>query len=117
MFSLMSLRSKRSTSGPASRYDSVAVRLARPEDEPAIRRLASLDGKSVPKGRLLVAEADSEVIAALPVAGGSAVADPFRWTSDVVALMEMRAEQLAGAEVAPQPAPSGAVAKLRAQLT
>ena len=117
MFSLMSLRSKRSTSSRAGAYDSVAVRMARPEDEPAIRRLASLDGKRVPAGRLLVAEADSELIAALPVAGGSAVADPFRWTSDVVALMEMRAAQIADAGTVPAPAGSGAVAPLRTQLT
>ena len=117
MFSLMSLRSKRSTSGPRGRYDSVVVRLARPEDEPAIRRIAALDDKSVPAGRLLVAEADSELIAALPVAGGAAIADPFRWTSEVVALMQMRAAQLTEAELVPAPAASGAVAALRTQLT
>ena len=117
MFSLMSFRSKRSTPSRPSGYDSVAVRLARPDDAPAIRRLAALDDKRVPSGRILVAEADSEVIAALPVAGGSAVADPFRWTSDVVALLEMRAKQLATAEPEPEPVPGGAVQALRTQPT
>jgi hypothetical protein len=113
----MSLRSKRSTSSRGAGYDSVAVRLARPEDEPAIRRIAALDGKRVPAGRVLVAEADSEVIAALSVAGGGAVADPFRWTAEVVALMEMRAEQLAATDPAPVPVTGGAVQSLRTQLT
>lgn len=108
MFSLMSRTSKRSTSSRLGGYDSVAVRLARPEDEAAIRRIASLDGKKAPAGRLLVAEADGEVIAALPIAGGDAVADPFQWTSDVVALMEMRAEQLAIAGQAQVAASAGA---------
>ena len=107
MLSLMSRRSKRYTSSRPGSYDSVAVRLARPEDEAAIRRIASLDGKDAPVGRVLVAEADREVIAALAVNTGIAVADPFRWTSDVVALMEMRAEQIA-TNPAATPATSGA---------
>ena len=108
MFSLMSRRSNRSTSSRLGGYHSVAVRLARPEDEGAIRRIASLDGKKAPSGPLLVAEADNEVIAALSIASGEAVADPFRWTSDVVALMEMRAEQLAAVDLAAVPATGGA---------
>jgi len=108
MLSLMSRRSKRYTSSRPGSYDSVAVRLARPEDEAAIRRIASLDGKDAPVGRVLVAEADREVIAALAVNTGIAVADPFRWTSDVVALMEMRAEQIAATDLVSTPATSGA---------
>ena len=115
MFSLMSRRSKRSTSSRLGGYDSVAVRVARAEDEAEIRRIASLDGKKAPAGRVLVAEADREVIAALAVNGGHAVADPFRWTSDVVALMEMRAEQLAATDLVPTPATGGAVRRLRTQ--
>jgi hypothetical protein len=105
----MSRRSKRYTSSRLGGYDSVAVRLARPEDESAIHRVASLDGKKAPQGRVLVAEAGGEIVAALAITGGHAVADPFRWTSDVVALMEMRAEQLAGTDLAPAPATGGAV--------
>ena len=108
MFSLMSRTSKRSTSSRTGGYDSVAVRLARPEDESAIRRIASLDDKKAPEGRILVAEADHEIIAALSIAGGAAVADPFRWTSDVVALMEVRAEQIAAADQAAVAAAGGA---------
>lgn len=116
MFSLMSRRSKRSTSSRMGGYHSVAVRIARPEDEAAIRRIASLDDKKAPEGRRLVAEADHEIIAALSIGGGTAVADPFRWTSDVVALMEVRAEQIAAADQAAVAAAGGAArAALRTQ--
>jgi hypothetical protein len=98
-------------------YDSVAVRMARPDDEAAIRRIAALDGRKAPSGRVLVAEADGEVIAALSATDGGRAADPFRWTSDVMALMEMRAVQIAGADAAPVPALRGAVKQLRASLT
>ncbi len=117
MFSLMSRKSKRYTSSRTHGYDSVAVRLAQAEDEMAIRRIAALDGKTAPEGRILVAEADHEIIAALPIGGGQAVADPFRWTSDVVALMEMRANQIASMDLVPTPATGGAVRALRTQLT
>ena len=116
MFSLMSLRSKRSSSRRVGGYDSVAVRLARPDDEAAIWRIAALDGRKAPRGQVLVAEADGEVIAALSVTDGDRAADPFRWTSDVMALMEMRAEQLAGAGAVPVSADGGAVKQLRTQL-
>src|SRR5215203_6039305 len=97
MFSLMSARSKRSTYAHPGGYNSVAVRRARPDDEHAILRIASLDGTKAPTGQVLVAEADGEIVAALSATDGSRAADPFRWTSEVMALLEMRAEQLAGA--------------------
>jgi hypothetical protein len=109
MFSLMSRTSKRSTSSRMTGYDSVAVRMAREEDVNAIYRIAALDDKKAPQGRVLVAEADGELIAALGIDGGSAVADPFRWTSDVLALMEMRAEQIAAVDLVPTAATGGAV--------
>ena len=116
MLSLMSFRSKRSTSGRRGGYHSVSIRPARAEDEAAIRGIAALDGKSVPTGRLLVAEADSEIIAALPMGGGPAVADPFRWTSDVVALMELRAAQMTAADLVPVPSGGGAGASVRTNV-
>ena len=117
MFSPMSFRSKRPTSSRAAAYDTVVVRLARPEDEAAIARIAALDGKRPPSGRVLVAEADAEIVAARPVDGGDAVADPFRWTSDLLALMEMRAAQLHAADGPAVPAAGGTVQALRTQAT
>lgn len=68
--------------------DAVAV------DGTALIRLAELDGKPVPAGALLVAEVDGEIETALPLAGGVAIADPFKPTADLVSLLELRAEQM-----------------------
>lgn len=111
MLSLMSHKSKAHVvSGrPVHAYATVAVRDARPEDEAAIRRVAALDDKPVAlDGRVLVAEVDGAIVAALPI-GGIAVADPFRPTSDVVALLKMRADQIKAGESAPRSARAGAV--------
>jgi hypothetical protein len=113
----MSLRSKRSTYSHVGSYDSVAVRRARPEDEEAINRVAILDGRKAPAGQVLVAEADGQVIAALSVSDGTRAADPFSWTSDVMELMEMRAEQIAAAGAERQAVGAGSVNGLRTQLT
>lgn len=94
MFSLMSLKSKSSSSNRAGGYDRVAVRLAGPSDEAAIAGIAALDSAKLVDGPHLVAEADGDVIAALAIETGAAVADPFRWTADVVELMRVRAAQL-----------------------
>jgi hypothetical protein len=70
------------------------IRAARPEDRRAIERLALLDDSRRPRGELLVAEAGGELVAALPVHGGRAVADPFRPSAQVVELLALRARQL-----------------------
>ena len=70
------------------------IRQADPVDEAAIRRLAALDSAEAPQGELLVAESDDELVAAVPVAGGRAVADPFRRSAEVVDLLRLRASQL-----------------------
>jgi hypothetical protein len=74
----------------------VLIRAARGSDGVALHRLAELDSADVPAGELLVAESDGTVIAALDADSGVAIADPFRPTSDVVALLELRAKRLRG---------------------
>ena len=74
----------------------VAIRPAQTADEPAIERLAQLETAAAPCGELLLAEADGEVVAALPVNGGRPLADPFRRTAAVVELLALRARQLRG---------------------
>jgi hypothetical protein len=74
----------------------VTVRVADERDTPTLRRLAALDSAAVPVGTTLVAEIDGEAAAALPVAGGAAIADPFRRTSAAVELLELRAAQIRG---------------------
>jgi hypothetical protein len=72
----------------------VTVRRFSERDIDGIRRLAALDEKPVPIGGVLVAELAGELVAALPVDGGEALADPFTPTADIVALLELRARQL-----------------------
>jgi hypothetical protein len=76
--------------------DAFTIREAGPADTAGVRRLAELDGARAPSGRLLVAEADGELVAAVPLAGGPAIADPFRHTTAIVSLLGLRAAQLRG---------------------
>lgn len=85
---------------------SVGIRIARAADAPALARLAELDDNHEQAGRLarlagepwegtiLVAEDDGELAAALVVEDGTVVADPFRHSAVLVALLRLRAAQL-----------------------
>jgi hypothetical protein len=73
---------------------SVLIRAARGSDGPSLRRLAALDSSVVPAGELLVAEANGQLVAARAMTTGATIADPFRPTSDVLALLELRAGAL-----------------------
>jgi hypothetical protein len=83
-------------SSPASESaGSLTIRLAVATDAPALRRLAQLDSASPPEqARILVAAADGELFAALPLDGGRAIANPFRRTEEIVAMLAARARQL-----------------------
>lgn len=72
----------------------IVIRFARPEDRPALIRLAGRDSQPVPDGELLVAEAKGEIRAALPLDGHQPVADPFHPTAELVRLLEVRRGQL-----------------------
>ena len=74
----------------------VTVRLAEGHDALALRRLAALDSADVPRAPTLLAEVDGQAVAALPVLGGRAIADPFSRTAALVAMLELRAMQLRG---------------------
>jgi hypothetical protein len=78
--------------------DTITIRLAGPEDDLTLRRLAALDSSELPSGWMLVAEVGDEPWAAVEVRSGSAIADPFRPTVDLVALLRMRASKLRGEE-------------------
>jgi hypothetical protein len=73
----------------------LTIRKSQPADETALRRLAELDScPDVTPGPYLIAEFERTLIAALPLRGGDAIADPFRPTADIVQLLEVRARQL-----------------------
>jgi hypothetical protein len=74
----------------------ITIRFAYPDDAEALARLAALDSNTVPAGPLLVAEVDGELWAAVSVASkASVIADPFRHTAELVALLRERAAALA----------------------
>ncbi len=73
----------------------ITIRPATDGDRAELTRLASLDEAEMPRGEVLLGIVDGEVQAAVPVEGGSPVADPFRYTQDLVGLLRMRATQAA----------------------
>ena len=75
---------------------SMTIRRARTEDAPALHTLELLDDHALPEAEALVAEEDGRAVAAVHVATGIAVADPFRRTAAPVALLRLRAAQLRG---------------------
>jgi hypothetical protein len=94
-------------------YDAVVVRRARPGDGDALHRLAELDGRGLPAGPALVAEAGGAILAARSLVDGSAVADPFRPTAPLVELLALRSVHLRTAEDGPVRAPRRLLRALR----
>ena len=74
----------------------LTIRYATTADQFAVRRLAVLDSASPPTGDVLLAEVGNELWAALSIDTGAAVADPFRPSGDMVDLLRLRADGLAG---------------------
>jgi hypothetical protein len=66
------------------------------EADEAIERLAQLDSSRRPTGPVLVASVGGEPVAAVPLDGGPAIADPFQRTAALVSLLEVRAAQMRG---------------------
>jgi hypothetical protein len=79
---------------PQRRSRRIELRFAAPADGEAISRLAALDSKPKPDRPTLLAEIDGELVAAAPLTGGPAIADPFTPTRDVVELLERHARTL-----------------------
>ena len=69
---------------------------ATPADQPSLERLAELDSSTPPAQPVLLAEVDGVLLGALGLTDGSVIADPFRHTADLVALLRARARQLDG---------------------
>jgi hypothetical protein len=72
----------------------ITVRYSAASDLSELARLAALDSASPPRGPALIAEADSRMLAALPLGSGRPIADPFEPTAEIVELLRLRAEQL-----------------------
>jgi hypothetical protein len=95
----------------------ITVRRSTSSDESALARLAALDSAGPVRGPALVAEADSRVLAALPLGSGRAIADPFEPTAEAVALLELRREQIASTDGEKDERPRGLRGLLRGRLS
>ena len=72
----------------------LTLRYAGPADAAAIDQLAQLDSRRAPRGVVLVAEVAGDLWAAVSLDDGHAIADPFRPTGELTALLTARAGQL-----------------------
>lgn len=70
----------------------IRIRAAGAEDLPSVARVAGRDTSPLPAEPLLVAEVDGDVRAAISLADGAVVADPFHRTSELVEMLRIRAE-------------------------
>ena len=73
----------------------LTVRLATAGDAATLSLLAQLDEDAPLTGRALLAELDGRPVAALSLDENRAVADPFVASAGAVALLQLRAGQLA----------------------
>lgn len=90
---------RRATAGaPARRSDErvIALRVAKPEDDHEVSRLAQLDNAPEPIRPVMLAVVDGEAVAALSLSDGRVVANPFIATENAVTLLRVRAAQLSG---------------------
>ena len=71
----------------------VTIRRAGPQDTRSVAHLAAMSDRRPPQGAVLVAEIESEIVAALPIGGGPVITDVRRPTADVVQLLKLRSDQ------------------------
>ena len=75
--------------------DHLTIRPATHADDAALEQIAQFDSARRPRGHLLVGEVAGEVIAAVSLASGHVVANPFKHTAEAVRMLSLRREQLA----------------------
>jgi hypothetical protein len=77
--------------------ESITIRPAHEDDAGALERLAELEERQVPAGPLLLAEIEGTIEAAVAIASGDAIANPFAASAEIISLLELRAGQLRAA--------------------
>jgi hypothetical protein len=76
-------------------FDPIVIRQSRAGDEPALERLAALDSRALPEGSFLLAEIDSELVAAAPLdLDTEPLSDPFRPTAALRELLKLQARHI-----------------------
>jgi hypothetical protein len=73
--------------------ESITITQASESDAPKLWRLAALDDRRAPRGPALLAYVGNDLRAAVGLADGQAVADPFHPTAEIVELLRMQARQ------------------------
>jgi hypothetical protein len=74
----------------------LALRPAVGADAPALEQLAALDSAPPLHGPALLAHHEGRLLAAVSLADGRAIADPFERTAETIELLRVRARQVAG---------------------
>ena len=74
--------------------DGISIRRLDAGDRPELERLAQLDSRPPPEGTLLGLTVEGRLVAAISLATGESIADPFGRTGELRALLELRAAQL-----------------------
>jgi len=73
----------------------ITIRAANPDDRVAVARLAALDSaEELPPMPLLLAQIDDQLRVAVSLRDGSAIADPFFPTADILAMLRAYAADL-----------------------
>jgi hypothetical protein len=78
----------------------ITIRPSTPSDTRDVLRLAALDDRPAPRGDSLLAFVDGQLAAARPLGRGTVVADPFRRTAHLLAMLAVRAAQETGRKAA-----------------
>lgn len=69
----------------------ITIRFAASDDELALVRLAALDSAPALPGRVLIAEVEGEIRAAVSLLDGASIADPFHPTLHLLELLRAHA--------------------------
>ena len=72
----------------------LTIRVAAPDDDGALRRLAELESTRPLRGRVLIAEAGGVPVAAVALETGAVTADPFLRTAGAVHALRQRRYEL-----------------------
>lgn len=80
--------------GSGSGDPELVIRRLASGDQAALRVLAERDSTRAPGGDVVGAETGGRLVAAISLDSGHVVADPFRPTADVVALLRARTGQI-----------------------
>jgi hypothetical protein len=74
----------------------VTIRRLGADDAADVAQLAQLDSTRAPSGALLGADLNGSLVAAISIATGEVIADPFRRTAEIADVLRLRATQVDG---------------------